>query len=143
MQQFSNVLIHLRKWFEQFRWFHLIRQYDMHILFGSLGLITLRTLLYRLFWDSYDGINALNTLFYDIPLAALSDQTFLLGIWITLVSRNINYVPYAMWIYAVVTLFPFTDLSFAGLLKAAIYAFLGYWLFRYTASAHANESVAS
>lgn len=139
MQQFAVLIRELRKWLESFKWYHQIRKYDMHLVFGGLGV----ELLYHiLVWIlPYQSYGALTTLFYTIPLLALAHQGFLLGCWLMLTTDNIKYLPYGLWLKALfmLVLSPITAVSSLGILiPAAIYAVLGYFLFRFTASVHAN-----
>ncbi|GGG08997.1 hypothetical protein [Paenibacillus abyssi] len=136
MQQFSVVLHEMRKWFESFGWYQLLRQFEMHLLFGGLGILVFRKLLYLLLpFGAYD---TLQLIFFTIPLSAIAYHAFLIGAWMTLVSlKNFKYLPYAFWGYAAYILFPFTSISLSSLISAGVYAFLGYAVFKYSASSYA------
>lgn len=138
MQQFWVVLQELRKWFESFGWYRQLRKYDMQLLFGGLGVGFLYEILYLIL--PYQSTSGLITLFYTIPLLALAHQAFLLGAWLTLTSGNIKYLPYALWLEAVLIIFPFSHITLSGLIPAAVYALLGYFVFKYTATAYTDKS---
>ncbi|WP_068615959.1 hypothetical protein [Paenibacillus tuaregi] len=134
MQQFTVLTRELRKWLELFKWYHQLRKYDMHLVFGGLGIGFLYELLVWLL--PYSSQSGLHFLFYSIPLFTLSHWAFLLGAWIMLTTDNIKYLPYGLWLKALLLFFPFTYISLSGLIPVAVYAVLGYFLFRYTASVH-------
>lgn len=138
MQQFSVVLKELRLWFESFKWYSAIRAYALHLLFGGLGIMFLYQLLSVVMpWQS---LKVLNTLFFTIPLLSLANLAFLLGVWLTLISPNVKYLPYGLWGRALYVIFPFTSISLSSLISVAVYAFLGYMLFKYTATSYAEQS---
>lgn len=87
----------------------------------------------------YGGYSFIHTVFYTIPLVSLANYAFLLGAWLTLVSKNVKYLPYGLWANAVLMIFPFTAISLSLLIPVAVYAFLGYALFKYTASVYAEQ----
>ncbi|MGU3472865.1 hypothetical protein ACLBWT_17185 [Paenibacillus sp. D51F] len=136
MQKFSEVLKALRNWYESFAWYSLLRSFEMHLLFGGLGVLLLKVLLYQIL--PYSSYTTLNTLFYTIPLSAIAYHAFLLGIWLTLASVNVKYTPYGLWAYAFIDLFPFTGMSLSSLITPAVYIVLGYALFRYTSSSYSE-----
>ncbi|USB34344.1 hypothetical protein [Paenibacillus sp. YPG26] len=138
MQQFSVVLQELRRWFESFGWYRQLRKYDLHLLFGGLGVGFLYQILILIL--PYQSTSGLITLFYTVPLLALAHQAFLLGAWLTLTSGNVKYLPYALWLQAVLIIFPFSHISLSNLIPAAVYALLGYFAFKYTASSYASKS---
>lgn len=137
MQQFANVLRELEKWFQGFKWYSLLRQFEMHLLFGGLGIVFIRELIYLI--SPVKAYKVLNVLFYTIPIQSLAYHAFLLGAWLVLVSKNVKYLPYALWGYAFYILFPFTSISLASIISAGVYAVLGYGVFRYSVSAPALE----
>ncbi|CAM4430669.1 hypothetical protein P4H94_25385 [Paenibacillus macerans] len=137
MQQFSVVLRELRTWFESFKWYPRIQAYSLHLLFGGLGVKFLYELLAAVL--PYGGYSFIHTVFYTIPLVSLANYAFLLGAWLTLVSKNVKYLPYGLWANAVLMIFPFTAISLSLLIPVAVYAFLGYALFKYTASVYAEQ----
>ncbi|WJM08360.1 hypothetical protein [Paenibacillus sp. PK1-4R] len=135
MQQFSKVVTELGNWFQTMKWYPFIRAIELQLLFGALVIKLLRELLYAFLPVS--TFSTLNTIFYTIPVAALVHVVFLLTVWTTLVSNNAKYMPYALWAYAFIMLFPFTGLSLSGMITPAVYVYLGYALFRYSASSYA------
>ncbi|GIP28114.1 hypothetical protein J23TS9_32440 [Paenibacillus sp. J23TS9] len=136
MQQFSVVLQETRKWFQSFRLYGVLAPFELHLLFGALGIQFLHELLYAIL--PYSSHHALNVIFVTIPLLLIALYAFWIGAWMTLVSGNVKYLPYALWINAFVILFPFNNIGLGGLVGALVYVGLGYVLFRYTASAYAN-----
>lgn len=136
MKQFAVVLQELRKWFESFKWYQRIWPYALHLLFGGLGYLYFCSILYNVFPD----INYKVTIFIfnTIPTVAVANQLFLLGCWLTLISKQIRYLPYALWLKAALSLFPFTSMSLSSIIPAAVYAFLGYALYRFTKSEYAE-----
>ena len=82
-------------------------------------------------------------LFNDIPLHIIGYYGFFVGVWLTLISRNIKYLPYGLWGYAFLALFPFEYLTLGDLVQAAIYGVGGYGLFRYTATSHSISDTQS
>lgn len=137
MEQFHNVVIELKKWFQGFKWYPLLQSLEVKFIFGGLGIIFLRKLLYLILPGKAYGV--LNTLFYTIPLNSIGYHAFLLGAWLTLASKNVRYLPYALWGYALIYLFPFTGISLSSLITAAVYGVLGYGVFRYSVSTIHNE----
>lgn len=133
MQRFTDVRQALRHWYESFGWYSLVRPYEIHAMFGGLAVLLLKAILYELL--SYKSYHGLDVLFYTIPLASLAYVVFLLGAWLSLASSNVSYVPYALWAYALICLFPFTHMSLSSLIVPVVYAVLGYAVFRYTVSA--------
>lgn len=136
MQQFSVVLQETRKWFQSFRLYGVLAPFELHLLFGALGIQFLYELLYAILPRS--SHHALSVIFLTIPLLVIAQYAFWIGAWLTLVSGNVKYLPYALWINAFVILFPFKNIGLSGLVGALVYVVLGYALFRYTASAYAN-----
>jgi len=137
MQQFSNVIRELEKWFQGFKWYSMLRTLEMQLLFGGLGIVFIREFLYLVL--PYKSYKALNVIFYTIPLQSLAYHAFLLGAWLTLASKNVKYLPYALWGYAIYILFPFTSISLSSIIAAGVYAVLGYGVFRYSVSAPVSE----
>lgn len=127
MQQFSNVIKELRKWLNGFEWANFFLPFDIYILFGSLGLMLINEILQLAHW--YAPLNILQAFGY---------YGFLLGCLLTLVSKNIKYMPYGLWAYAFLLLFPFTYFSFSTILGALLWAYLGFSLMQYTAISDTN-----
>lgn len=138
MKQFAIVLQELRKWFESFKWYQRIWPYALHFLFGGLGYWILCDLIVSLFNDINYKVTSF--IMYTIPTFAISHQIFLLGIWLTLISKQVRYLPYALWLKAVFILFPFTSMSLSSVIPAAVYAFLGYLLYQFVKSGHAEQA---
>ncbi|GAB6992328.1 hypothetical protein [Paenibacillus pini] len=140
MQQFSIVLRELRKWYELFRWYPVLASYELILLFGGLGVLFLEALLYAVLPGS--SYHALDIMFNVIPLGIIAHYAFWVGAWLTLASSNIKYLPYALWINALLILFPFRSFSLGTLVSALVYAVLGYLLFKYTASSYSSVTSA-
>ena len=123
MQQFAVVLKEMRRWLTGFEWVNLLLPYDIYILFSSLGFMFISEVLQvcHIYWQP---VNIIDSICYFI---------FLLGILLTLISHNIKYLPYGLWFYALIMLFPFNYFSVGLLLRAVLYAYLGYALIRFTA----------
>lgn len=136
MQQFSVVLQETRKWFQSFRLYGVLAPFELYLLFGGLGIQFLNELLYSIF--PITSYHALNVIFYTIPLSTVAHYAFWVGAWLTLVSANVKYLPYALWMNAFLILFPFTRIGLSGLISALVYVLMGYMLFRYTASSYAH-----
>ncbi len=67
-------------------------------------------------------------------LSTLGHYGFLLGFWITLISPNMKWTPYAFFAKAIIELIPFTGFSLYTLISVGIDVFIGYWLLRFSAS---------
>lgn len=122
MQQFTSVVREMRKWLTEFEWANFFLPFDIFILFGSLGLMLINEILQLIHF--YAPLNVLQAFGY---------YGFLLGALLTLISHNIKYLPYGLWFYAFLLLFPFSYFSLSGILGAALWAYLGYALMKYTA----------
>nr|WP_280521259.1 hypothetical protein [Paenibacillus mangrovi] len=122
-----------RKWFQSFRLYGILAPIELHLLFGALGVQFLYDLLISIL--PYSSNHVLSFIFHTIPLLVIAQYAFWVGAWLTLVSSNVKYLPYALWINAFIILFPF---GFGGLISALVYALLGYVLFKYSASSYAN-----
>ncbi|BBI31437.1 hypothetical protein [Cohnella abietis] len=132
MEQFAVVVKEIRKFLASFRIVRQLMPFHLHIIFGGLGILLLQELLVR----TDINYKTYNTLFYDIPLHWIAFYGFFVGGWLTLISKNVKYLPYALWGYAFLALFPFEYLGLYNFLQAAIYGVAGYALFRYTATSH-------
>jgi hypothetical protein len=132
MQQFAVVVKEIRTFLTSFRLVRFLLPFHLHILFGGLGVLFLEELLYRT--ASYSSYDTLNTLFNDIPLHLIAYYGTFVGIWLTLISRDVKYLCYGLWGYAFLALFPFEGLSLSEIVRAAIYAFGGYAIFRYSST---------
>lgn len=134
MRQFAALIRELRAWLYQVPVVRTLLPIHLHLLFGGVSVLFLRKLLYELV--SFSGYDTLHNLFYDFPLDLLAYYAFFVGFWLTLISRDIKWLPYAMWMYAFVTLFPFESLGLAHYVRAAIYVVAGLSLSRYAASSY-------
>lgn len=135
MQQFAVAVKEIRTFLTSFKIVRLVLPFHLHLLFGGLGILFLWELLLR----TDISYRTLDTLFNDIPLYIVGYYGFFVGIWLTLVSRNIKYLPYGLWGYAFIALFPFEYLGLFDIVRAAIYAVGGYFLFRYTATSQSKS----
>lgn len=134
MQQFSVVLRELRQWFQSFAWYSYIQAFELKLLFGGIGVMFLQRILYQIM--PIGSYSTLHMFFFTIPLFWIAKYAFWVGAWSTLVSQNIKYLPYGLWGYALFLLFPFDSFLLEILVSAAIYAFLGYAIFKFTASSY-------
>lgn len=141
MQQFAIVVKEIRAFLASFQIVRFLLPFHLHILFGGVGVLFLRELLYRIV--SYSSYDTLHTLFNDIPLGLIAYYGFFVGIWLTLISRNVRYLPYGLWGYAFLALFPFENLVLGDIVQAAIYAVGGYFLFRYTSTSASQSDTRS
>ncbi len=137
MQQFAVVVKEIRTFLTTFKIVKLALPYHLHILFGGLGLLFLEDLLYRT--ASYSNYDTMNLLFYDIPLHLIAYYGFFAGIWLTLIAKGVKYLPYALWGYAFVILFPFQSLGIFEFVRAAVYIAGGYAMFKFTATSYSES----
>lgn len=129
MKQFANVVRELRSWLSSFPLIQMLLPYGLYIMFGSLGVYFLNDLVWVLFGDTFWIIST---------LASLAYYTFLLGFWMTLITPNIRFAPYGLFLCGFIILFPFTTFSLVTVVRAGIFIFFGYWLLRFTASPYAG-----
>jgi hypothetical protein len=139
MQQFAVVVKEIRVFLTSFNIVKRVLPFHLHIIFGGLGVLFLEELVLR----TNISFKTWNTLFIDIPLHLIAYYGFFVGIWLTLISKNVKYLPYALWGYAFLALFPFEYLVFANFVQAAIYAAGGFALFLYTASSYSSSDTQS
>ncbi|WP_438349381.1 hypothetical protein ACP8HI_01430 [Paenibacillus sp. FA6] len=138
MKQFSVALQETRRWFETLKWYSFFREFELQLLFGGLGIMFLRDLVYQLLPNKFNNI--FYFVFQTIPLNSLAYLAFLVGAWLTLVSRNnLKYLPYGLWGYALYVLFPFTSISLSSLITPLVYILLGYGVFKYSVTSYATE----
>ena len=130
MEKFSDLRSSLREWLTSFRWIQLIMPYQMYLLLGGLGLMFLDA-LFRSFrvYIHFFGL-----------LSDIGFWLFLLGALLTLIGSNVKYLPYALWGYVFVDLFPFRSFGFSTLLEVIIVAALGFLLLKYTATENTVEA---
>ena len=138
MQQFSNVIRELRTWLLSFSFIQVLSPFRLYLLFGGIGVGFLQALLFKVL--PYSSYGVLDFMFYTIPLSAVAGYSFLLGVWLTLISSDIKYLPYGLWAKAVLILFPFMAISVNSLISVAVYAYLGYLAFKYLASSFAEQT---
>jgi len=127
MQQFSIVRRELRKWLGGMEWANLAIPFDVYILFGSLALMFLNEVLQLAHLYAPFSI-----------LQAFGYYGFLLGCLVTLVSQNVKYLPYGLWAYAFLLLFPFTYFSLSTIFGVLFWGYLDYALMQYTAVSDTN-----
>lgn len=123
MHSFTNVRNTLKDWLSGYAWINVMMPYHLHILFGGVGLMFLHELIYYTF--KYVHI------FY--LLSAIGYWAFILGLLLTLISKSVKYMPYAIWAYVFEILFPFKSFSFGILLNSTVYLLLGILAFKYSA----------
>jgi len=104
-------------------------------------VLFLEKLLYRTV--SYSGYDTLNTLFNDIPLHVIAYYGFFVGVWLTLVSKDVKLLAYGLWAYAFVALFPFEYLRLEHFVQAVIYLAAGYGIFRYASTTQGKAQAQS
>jgi hypothetical protein len=123
MSQFDNVVCELRKWLTSFPLVNFLMPFSLILMFGGLGL----SLLYELILLGliYTSILSL--------LPAVGHFAFLIGFWLCLISNEVKWTPYGLFAKAILYLFPFTSIYISSLIYAAVDAYLGYWLLKYTA----------
>ncbi|RKP50082.1 hypothetical protein D7Z26_19925 [Cohnella endophytica] len=141
MQQFAVVVREIRTLLASFKVVALVIPYHLHLLFGGLGVLFLEKILYRTI--SYNNWDTLDTIFVDIPLHLIVYYGFYVGLWLTLISKNVKYLPYGLWGFAFVALYPFEHISLGQLVQAILYAVAGYGLFRYSATSHDANNASS
>jgi hypothetical protein len=132
MQQFAVVVKEIRTFLTSFKIVNLALPFHLHLLFGGLGLLLVEELLLKI--TSYSSSDTLYTLFYDIPIHLIAYYGFFVGLWLTLISKDVKYLPYGLWGYAFLALFPFENLGLDDIVKAVIYGVAGYAAFLYTAT---------
>lgn len=130
MAKFSKVHAALEEWLVSFKWVQKILPYHLHIMFGGLGLM----FLYKIVLSADKYVHFLYV------LNSIGYWAFLLGALLTLVSPNLKYVPYSIWGYVLIYLFPFQSFSFSSLLRVAIFAILGFLLFQYITERNKSEA---
>jgi hypothetical protein len=141
MKQFASVVSALRAWFTSLPWVRKVLPYHLHLLFGGVGILFLYELLLNMV--SFSSWDTIHTLFHKIPLYALGYFGFFAGIWLTLVSKNVKYLPYGLWAQAFVILFPFENLGLLEILRSILYIGAGFAVFRYAASSYSEADTRS
>lgn len=137
MKQFASVVRELRDWLGSISWIRLALPYHLYLLFGGVGLLFIQKFLVQIV--PYSGYRTIDVLFNKIPLHVIAYYGFFLGIWLTLISKNVKYLPYGLWAYAFVILFPFDYLNLFTIVSAAVYILFGYGLFRYSATSYSES----
>jgi hypothetical protein len=138
MRQFAAVIRELRAWLMQVPFVRALMPIHLQLLFIGVVVLFLKKFLYETVSPS--GYDTLHNLFYGFPLYLIAYYAFFVGFWLTLISRDVRLLPYAMWVYAFVTLFPFKSLGLEEYVRAAIYFVAGFSLLRYAASSYnSNE----
>lgn len=139
MQQFAVVVKELRTFLTSFKLVNRIMSYHLHIMFGGLIILFLYDLLVR----TDMSFKTINLLFNDIPLLIIGYYGFFIGLWLTLISKDVKYLPYGLWGYAFLQLFPFDYMMLGDFVRAAIYGAAGYAVFRYTATSISESDTKS
>lgn len=131
MESFAKLLHEYRNWAKSFPAVALLLPYSLPIMFGSIAV----DLLYELAWTVF------RRYFYFLGLLdTIAHFGFLLGFWLTLVTKEIKWAPYGLFASVFVLLFPFTSFTLFSILKSAIFLFFGYWLLKFTASSEYAKS---
>ncbi|MFD0672534.1 hypothetical protein [Cohnella sp. GCM10027633] len=141
MRQFAVVVRELRAWILLVPFARALMPIRLHLLFWGVLVLFLNEFLYEVV--SVSSFGTLHDIFYDFPLYLIAYYGFFVGFWLTLVSRDVRLLPYAMWMYAFVALFPFQSLGLAEYARAGIYFIAGFALLRYAASSYNAEKRAS
>lgn len=137
MPLFASVIHALRAWFTSFPIIQKLLPHHLTLLFGGLGIQFLEKFLYKVLpFSSYSG---LNTLFNTIPLSILAYFAYLLGAWLTLISRDIKLLSYGLWLKAFIIVFPFVGFGLGTLVEIAVYIYLGYLVYKFAASPATNQ----
>lgn len=137
MKRFALVVHALREWLTPISWIRVLLPYSLYFLFGGVGILFLYEFLLQVV--SFSGYRTVDTLFNKIPLYLIGYYGFFLGGWLTLISRSIKYLPYGLWAYAFVLLFPFEYIGLSVIVGAVLYILFGYGLFRFATSVHGQE----
>jgi|GEM_PF-747743 len=141
MKQFASVVRELRVWLGAISWIRLAFPYHLYLLFGGVAILFLQQLLIQVV--PYSGYRIIDILFNKIPIHVIGYYGFFLGIWLTLISKNVKYLPYGLWAYAFVILFPFDYINLYTIVSAALYILFGYGLFRYSATSYSESDAHS
>ncbi|THF78041.1 hypothetical protein [Cohnella fermenti] len=138
MAQFAAVLRELKGWLSSFSIVRLLVPYSVHLMLGGLAVLFLEDIM----WEAatYKNYDTIDLLFNTIPLHALAYYGFYCGIWLALVSAGIKYLPYALWGYAFLALFPFHGLVLMNFIQTVLYAAAGALLFQFVASSSSGAS---
>jgi hypothetical protein len=139
MQQFAVVVKEIRIFLTSFKLVNRVLPYHLHMMFGGLIILFLWELLIR----TDISYKTINLLFNDIPLYLIGYYGFFVGIWLTLISKDVKYLPYGLWVYAFLQLFPFEYLGLGDFVRTAIYAAVGYAIFRYSATSISESDTRS
>ncbi len=123
MDSFNQVRIALQNWISNVPWLNKLMPYHMYLAFGSLG--------YEFFYQIYNDIFPyIGILGYIDTIAYFA---FFLGAILMLASPNMHYVPYLFWGRVLLILYPFTYFSVSTLIYIAVYGYIGYAAFKYSA----------
>jgi hypothetical protein len=118
MTAFTNVLREYTSWLTSIRWMNAILPFHLYLLFGGVGLL--------LWSDLVTLTGAYQPLVYTI-----GHYAYFLGIILSLAAPGRKFIPFAMWAYVIILLFPFKYFSLYQLIEAIVYLMLGYWLLKY------------
>ncbi|MBU8908104.1 hypothetical protein [Desertibacillus haloalkaliphilus] len=126
MKQFTDVRHALRSWMTQYGWVSKLLPFHLYLLFGGIAVILTDEIIWQLFGGSFFVLELVRAFAY---------WAFILGIFLTLISSSIKYLPYGLWLYSIQMLFPFpfSFFSLPVLVSALVYGYLGLLAFRYSA----------
>src|SRR5690554_6800455 len=109
MEQFSKVLQELRIWLHANKWIKPLIPFRLILLFGGLGVKLFYEIIFYAVPYRFDVFHRfLSNTYYEVPISTLVDFSYLLGLWLTLISKDIKLVAYALWAVAFIRLYPFT-----------------------------------
>jgi hypothetical protein len=126
MRQFSIVLREYTNWLTSIRWVNVIMPFHLYIMFGGVGLLFLSDLLILMGY-------------YQTFVYTIGHYAFFLGIILSLATPDKKYIPYVMWAYVIVLLFPFKYFSLYQIIESFIYIVLGYWFLKYEAGDNTTQ----
>ncbi|MCD5324182.1 MULTISPECIES: hypothetical protein [Pontibacillus] len=124
MNQFNEVRKALNGWFSSIPWMNAIMPYSLYIAFGALGVDFIDRFTNVVFHEYFLILNVLDTIAY---------WGIFVGALLLLVSPHVKYVPYLFFGKMLVILFPFSNFYITTLISAAVYAYLGYLSFTFSA----------
>lgn len=148
MEQFYHVLKALKGFLNTNKIIVAITPHRIIILFGALAVKLMYTVIIHFITFSWFGSSlystlrsGINLIFNQIPLLTVAHFAYLLALWITLASKDIKFVSYALWINVLIGLYPFTSFSLSSLITAVVYAFLGFLVFQFANSSYGKKMI--
>lgn len=123
MDKFSILLKAYSEWFRSLKYVDKLLPFALPLTFISLGIRFLEEVLWAVFR-------------FDPPLLDTADTLayfgVLLGIWLLLsTEKEISYVPYALWTYAFILVFPFNYFGLYTIIYTVFYSVTGYYLMKF------------